>query len=119
MSFVHSPPNGRELDTMEKANRLPSRESGARRSLRIAIVTENFLPKYVSTPCRAVCSLHVSTRSIISHFSRLGRVDGVTRTLARLLEHLELEGHQALVLGPESGMVQAFIPLVDSKEDRS
>lgn len=44
--------------------------------MRVAIITENFLPK----------------------------LDGVTRTLARLLEHLEREGHQALVLGPESGM---------------
>lgn len=44
--------------------------------MRVAIITENFLPK----------------------------VDGVTRTLARLLEHLEANGHEALVLGPESGM---------------
>lgn len=44
--------------------------------MRVAIITENFLPK----------------------------LDGVTRTLARLLEHLEREGHKALVLGPESGM---------------
>lgn len=44
--------------------------------MRVAIVTENFLPK----------------------------LDGVTRTLARLLEHLQTNGHQALLLGPESGM---------------
>jgi glycosyltransferase involved in cell wall biosynthesis len=44
--------------------------------MRIAIITENFLPK----------------------------LDGVTRTLARLLEHLQRNGHQALLLGPESGM---------------
>lgn len=44
--------------------------------MRIAIITENFLPK----------------------------LDGVTRTLARLLEHLQTNGHQALLLGPESGM---------------
>lgn len=43
------------------------------RSLRVAIVTENFLPK----------------------------LDGVTRTLAMLLEHLERLGHRAIVLGPE------------------
>ncbi|KAI8142703.1 glycosyl transferase group 1 [Fennellomyces sp. T-0311] len=43
--------------------------------MRIAIITENFLPK----------------------------VDGVTRTLARLLEHLQDGGHQVLLLGPESG----------------
>lgn len=29
----------------------------------------------------------------------------MTRTLARLLEHLRSEGHEALVLGPDSGMV--------------
>ncbi len=44
--------------------------------LRGAIITENFLPK----------------------------LDGVTRTLARLLEHLQAQGHQALLLGPDSGM---------------
>ena len=44
--------------------------------MRIAIITENFLPK----------------------------VDGVTRTLARLLEHLQATSHQVLVLGPESDM---------------
>ncbi|MGZ3638862.1 MAG: glycosyltransferase family 4 protein [Ktedonobacterales bacterium] len=41
--------------------------------MRVAIVTENFLPK----------------------------LDGVTRTLAMLLEHLQHQGHAALVLGPE------------------
>lgn len=44
--------------------------------MRVAIITENFLPK----------------------------LDGVTRTLARLLEHLQRQGHQALLLGPDSGM---------------
>ncbi len=44
--------------------------------MRVAIITENFLPK----------------------------LDGVTRTLARLLEHLQANGHQALLLGPESGI---------------
>jgi glycosyltransferase involved in cell wall biosynthesis len=44
--------------------------------MRIAIVTENFLPK----------------------------LDGVTRTLAMLLEYLHAHGHRVLVLGPESGM---------------
>jgi len=39
---------------------------------------------------------------------RLSQVDGVTRTLAKLLEHLQMEGHEALVLGPESGMVSAL-----------
>ncbi len=46
--------------------------------MRVAIITENFLPK----------------------------LDGVTRTLARLLEHLQANGHQALLLGPESGMAE-------------
>lgn len=41
--------------------------------MRIALVTENFLPK----------------------------LDGVTRTLAILLEHLRSAGHQVIVLGPE------------------
>lgn len=41
--------------------------------MRIALVTENFLPK----------------------------LDGVTRTLAMLLEHLQARGHTALVLGPK------------------
>ncbi|GMK54170.1 hypothetical protein CspeluHIS016_0107560 [Cutaneotrichosporon spelunceum] len=61
--------------------------SGARgrSGLRIVIVTENFLPK----------------------------VDGVTRTLARLLEHLEREGHQCMLLGPGTGMSHyASHPLV-------
>ena len=44
--------------------------------MRVAIITENFLPK----------------------------LDGVTRTLSRLLEHLHQQGHQALLLGPECGM---------------
>jgi glycosyltransferase involved in cell wall biosynthesis len=41
--------------------------------MRVALVTENFLPK----------------------------LDGVTRTLAMLLEHLQLRGHRAIVLGPQ------------------
>ncbi|HLZ21551.1 MAG TPA: glycosyltransferase family 1 protein [Ktedonobacterales bacterium] len=41
--------------------------------MRVALVTENFLPK----------------------------LDGVTRTLAMLLEHLQRRGHQAIVLAPE------------------
>lgn len=30
----------------------------------------------------------------------------MTRTLARLLEHLHQQGHEALVCGPETGMVR-------------
>lgn len=44
--------------------------------MRVAIITENFLPK----------------------------LDGVTRTLTKLLEHLQMRDHQALLLGPEAGM---------------
>ncbi|GAA5888093.1 hypothetical protein JCM16303_001502 [Sporobolomyces ruberrimus] len=65
----------RELDSLEKASSKPSTTRvGGKRSLRVAIVTENFLPK----------------------------VDGVTRTLAMLLEHLAAEGHEAMVFGPSS-----------------
>ena len=46
------------------------------RPLRVAIVTENFLPK----------------------------VDGVTKTIARLLEVLRSQGHEAILLGPKSDM---------------
>lgn len=46
--------------------------------MRVAIITENFLPK----------------------------VDGVTRTLSRLLEHLQGQGHDVLLLGPDSGMTE-------------
>jgi len=53
-------------------------EDQVNKPMRIAIITENFLPK----------------------------LDGVTRTLARLLEHLQTTGHQALLLGPDSGMDQ-------------
>ncbi|WVQ97294.1 hypothetical protein IAU59_004405 [Kwoniella sp. CBS 9459] len=59
--------------------------SRGRRGLRIVIVTENFLPK----------------------------VDGVTRTLSRLLEHLTLSGHQCILLGPSSTLSSyASHPLV-------
>ncbi|KAG8752648.1 hypothetical protein FRC12_011848 [Ceratobasidium sp. 428] len=55
---------------------MPSSDRGARRKIRVVIVTENFLPK----------------------------VDGVIRCLARLLKHLREEGHEAVVLGPEAYM---------------
>ncbi|WWD17615.1 hypothetical protein CI109_102056 [Kwoniella shandongensis] len=61
--------------------------SGARgrKGLRIVIVTENFLPK----------------------------VDGVTRTLSRLLEHLHASGHKCMLLGPSSTLTHyASHPLV-------
>lgn len=43
--------------------------------MRVAVVTENFLPK----------------------------LDGVTRTLAMLLEHLRHRGHRAVLFGPDGG----------------
>ncbi|HZS77613.1 MAG TPA: glycosyltransferase family 1 protein [Ktedonobacteraceae bacterium] len=46
--------------------------------MRVAIITENFLPK----------------------------LDGVTRTLARLLEHLQQRKHEAILLGPASSIEQ-------------
>jgi glycosyltransferase involved in cell wall biosynthesis len=48
-------------------------EEGGIPPMRIALVTENFLPK----------------------------IDGVTRTLSMLLEHLQQHHHQAIVLAPE------------------
>lgn len=44
--------------------------------MRVAIITENFLPK----------------------------LDGVTHTLARLLKYLQTTGHQVLLLGPDGGI---------------
>lgn len=70
-----------ELNSEEQLERKRWLAGGrGRKGLRIMIVTENFLPK----------------------------VDGVTRTLARLLEHLEAEGHECMVLGPNTGMVSRF-----------
>ncbi|KAJ7917161.1 glycosyl transferase group 1 [Mycena leptocephala] len=48
------------------------------RALKVAIITENFLPK----------------------------VDGVTVTLAHLLEHLNAQRIETMLLGPESGMTE-------------
>jgi Asp-tRNA(Asn)/Glu-tRNA(Gln) amidotransferase A subunit family amidase len=72
-------PSGRDLDALEKARTTAS--SPQKRPLRIAIVTENFLPK----------------------------IDGVTRTLAMLLEHLQAEGHEAMVLGPATPLVRSHL----------
>jgi hypothetical protein len=35
----------------------------------------------------------------------LPKIDGVTRTLARLLDHLRDRGHEALIVGPDNGLV--------------
>lgn len=81
---------GRWRPDMSREERIARRdwlaeEGRGRPGLRIMLVTENFLPK----------------------------VDGVTRTLAKLLEHLEREGHECMVLGPETGMSHyASHPLV-------
>ncbi|GAA5832402.1 hypothetical protein JCM11251_006441 [Rhodosporidiobolus azoricus] len=69
-------PSGYELDRLESAcvgeRGVGGKAAGGNNSLKIVIVTENFLPK----------------------------IDGVTRTLAMLLEHLQAEGHEAMVCGP-------------------
>ena len=59
------------------ANHADAKQPRHKEKLRVAVVTENFLPK----------------------------VDGVTRTLARLLEHFNSEGHEAIVFGPDTGLV--------------
>lgn len=75
-------PSGRDLDALEKTRTTAS--SPQKRPLRIAIVTENFLPK----------------------------IDGVTRTLAMLLEHLQAEGHEAMVLGPATPLVRSHLAIL-------
>lgn len=87
-------PSGRDLDALEEARPSPfvapiksdsdlKSNIRPRRPLRVAIVTENFLPK----------------------------IDGVTRTLAMLLEHLQAEGHEAMVLGPATPLVRIGVKI--------
>ncbi|KIY66441.1 glycosyltransferase family 4 protein [Cylindrobasidium torrendii FP15055 ss-10] len=58
---------------------------GKKERLRVALVTENFLPK----------------------------IDGVTRTLALLLDHLRSIGHQAIICGPDTGITEyAGFPVI-------
>ena len=91
---------------MTEEERLERREwlskGRGRSGLRIVIVTGR---------CR-ICLSNVSrTHTAPENF--LPKIDGVTRTLARLLEHLEREGHQCMLLGPGSGMdTYAGHPLV-------
>lgn len=81
-------PSGHTLNDLECATKSTSSSSktshaaGGRKNLKVAIVTENFMPK----------------------------VDGVTRTLSMLLEHLQAEGHEALVLGPSTPLVRFTCP---------
>ena len=65
------------------------------RPMRICICTENFLPNIDGVTVSHSSSL----LKIVLKFA--GRVQ---RTLARLLTHLREEGHEAMILGPESGM---------------
>src|SRR5271170_6350105 len=41
----------------------------------------------------------------------LPKIDGVTRTLARLLDHLREKGHEALIVGPDNGLVSPLYAL--------
>jgi hypothetical protein len=68
-------------------------ESRGRKGLRIVIVTGE---AYCNQPVTKVCADEGE--------NFLPKVDGVTRTLARLLEHLQREGHQCMLLGPEGGI---------------
>ena len=88
------------MTTTNSLNQMEKAGGGRRRSLRIAIITENFLPKV-----RTAEESTFPPSEIVYLLISVLKVDGVTRTLARLLEHLALEGHTALVMGPESGMV--------------
>ncbi|CAE6465651.1 unnamed protein product [Rhizoctonia solani] len=64
---------------------MPLQKGMEKKTLRVVLVTENFLPK----------------------------VDGVTRCLARLLKHLREEGHEVMILGPEVNMKPDVIHVVD------
>jgi hypothetical protein len=46
-------------------------------------------------------------RSLIENF--LPKIDGVTRTLSRLLDHLREKGHEALIVGPDNGLVSIHV----------
>lgn len=47
-------------------------------------------------------SLSWRSSEVVENF--LPCINGVSRTLARLLEHLQKEGHQCMLLGPDTGM---------------
>lgn len=99
---------------------------GGRRRLRICLLCENFLPKVCypllllpllllqsqATTLGALVDIAEVANKAHPRLTRAStfraQIDGVTRTLAKLLEHLQAEGHEALVLGPESGMVGSF-----------
>ena len=83
-----------DLTQKEKIDRQRWLSGGRGRSgLRIVIVTGELRAASVPWPI-----------SRIGAENFLPKVDGVTRTLARLLEHLEKEGHKCMLLGPGSGM---------------
>lgn len=66
------------------------------------------LPPFASTLPSPTSTFRPSDVELTSVLG-LEQVDGVTRTLAKLLEHLQSEGHEALLLGPESGMVGSLL----------
>ena len=96
-----------DLTPEEKKERLSWLSQGrGRKGLRIVIVTgkSTFLIPF---------GTNSSVEPLLRSENFLPKVDGVTRTLARLLEHLRKEGHQCMLLGPGSGMdTYAGHPLV-------
>jgi hypothetical protein len=59
----------------------------------------------------------LSTRLTVENF--LPKIDGVTRTLARLLEHLQATGHEALIVGPDNGLVGYFSDISEKGRHRT
>lgn len=74
-----------------------------RRKLRVAIITGEFLAIRSRLCLGSRSHAEAVCKRLAENF--LPKVDGVTRTLARLLEHLNAEGHEAIVCGPETGIV--------------
>lgn len=68
--------------------------------------SENLMPK-ASFLSGLFTRLTIPDRNLIEL-----QVDGVTRCLARLLAHLREQGHEAVVLGPQSGMVRPIETLL-------
>jgi hypothetical protein len=85
-----------------------------KRTVRVCIVTG--MDPYAFTLFESVfysVGVICTLRNALSMFKRgllmvenfLPKIDGVTRTLARLLDHLRETGHEALVVGPDNGLV--------------